>query len=161
MLAAPEHQGKNGQVKVIWRTLRIILHPFMFHAHVFEAYINFVLIYGRSYFPSTTNHRLDKKRRQSDHVVNSCDRFETFNITFTYFILSLYKEILHIWDKGITHVSQSKKGVYRYLCWSSTNYHEGYLFYVPHKRKIASSYDVVFDEIFSNALAYTSHPYSE
>ena len=33
--------------------------------------------------------------------------------------------------------------------------------YVPSTRNIISSYDVVFDEIFSSALAYTSQPYSE
>ena len=30
--------------------------------------------------------------------------------------------------------------------------------YVPHRRKIVSSYDVVFDGSFSSALAYTSQP---
>ena len=33
--------------------------------------------------------------------------------------------------------------------------------YVPSARKIISLYDVVFDEIFSSSLAYTSQPYSE
>ena len=33
--------------------------------------------------------------------------------------------------------------------------------YVPSTRKIISSYDVVFDESFSSALAYTSQPYSK
>ena len=33
--------------------------------------------------------------------------------------------------------------------------------YVPIKRKIISSYDVVLDESFSSALAYTSQPYSQ
>ena len=33
--------------------------------------------------------------------------------------------------------------------------------YVPNTRKIISSCDVVFDEIFSSALAYMSQPYSE
>ena len=33
--------------------------------------------------------------------------------------------------------------------------------YVPSTRRIISSYDVVFDEIFYSALAYTSQPYSE
>ena len=33
--------------------------------------------------------------------------------------------------------------------------------YVPSSIKIISSYDVVFDESFSNALLYTSQPYSE
>ena len=35
------------------------------------------------------------------------------------------------------------------------------LLYVQGPRKKISSYDVVFDESFSNALAYTSQPYSE
>ena len=38
---------------------------------------------------------------------------------------------------------------------------KGYLVYVPSTRKIISSYDVVFDEKNSSALAYTSQPYSE
>ena len=33
--------------------------------------------------------------------------------------------------------------------------------YVPSTRKIISSYDFVFDESFSSALAYKSRPYSE
>ena len=38
---------------------------------------------------------------------------------------------------------------------------KGYLVYVHSTRKIIYSYDVVFDESFSSALAYTSRPYSE
>ena len=33
--------------------------------------------------------------------------------------------------------------------------------YVPSTRKVIMSYDVVFDEIFSSALSYTSRPYAE
>ena len=33
--------------------------------------------------------------------------------------------------------------------------------YVPSTKKIISSYEIVFDEIFSSALAYKSQPYSE
>ena len=33
--------------------------------------------------------------------------------------------------------------------------------YVPSKRRIISSYDVVFDESLSNVLKYESQPYSE
>ena len=33
--------------------------------------------------------------------------------------------------------------------------------YVPSTRKLISSYDIVFDESFSSALAYTSRSYSE
>ena len=38
---------------------------------------------------------------------------------------------------------------------------EHHLVYFPSTRKIIFSYDVVFDESFSSALAYTSRPYSE
>ena len=38
---------------------------------------------------------------------------------------------------------------------------KGCLVYVPHIQKMISSYDIVFDESFSSALAYMSHPYSE
>ena len=42
-----------------------------------------------------------------------------------------------------------------------SHHKKGYLVYVPSTRRIKSSYDAVFDEIFSSALAYTSQPYSE
>ena len=35
-----------------------------------------------------------------------------------------------------------------------------YLISVPSTQKVVSSHDVVFDEIFSSALAYNSRPYS-
>ena len=38
---------------------------------------------------------------------------------------------------------------------------KGYLVYIPSTRKKISSYDVVFDESFSSALAYMSQTYSE
>ena len=37
---------------------------------------------------------------------------------------------------------------------------KGYLVYVPHRQKIIYLYDVVFDEIFSSALTYSSKPYA-
>ena len=45
MLAAPEHQEMNRQVKVTGRMLRIIAHSLMVHARVSEAYIHFALLY--------------------------------------------------------------------------------------------------------------------
>ena len=38
---------------------------------------------------------------------------------------------------------------------------KGYLIYLTSTLKIVSSHDVLFDETFSNALAYISRPYSE
>ena len=64
------------------------------------------------------------------------------------------------WDKGVKYVSPITNRFLRYLLWNSTA-SKGCLVYVPSTRKIISSYDVVFDESFSNALAYTPQPYSE
>ena len=42
-----------------------------------------------------------------------------------------------------------------------TQNQKGYPFYVPNTWKIRSYYDVVFDEIFSSTLLYTSQLYAE
>ena len=55
---------------------------------------------------------------------------------------------------------QAQKG-FRGIFVGIPEHQKVYLVYVPSTRKIISSYDVVFDEIFSCALAYTSRPYSE
>ena len=45
MLAAPEHQGMNGNVEVTWRKLRKIALSLMVHAIFSEAYIHFAFMY--------------------------------------------------------------------------------------------------------------------
>ena len=55
---------------------------------------------------------------------------------------------------------QAQKG-FRGIFVGIPRHQKGYLVYIPSTRKVISSYDVVFDEIFSSALAYTSQIYSE
>ena len=55
---------------------------------------------------------------------------------------------------------QAQKG-FRGIFVGIPEHQKGHLVYVPSTRKIISSYDVVLDESFSSALAYTSRPYSE
>ena len=55
---------------------------------------------------------------------------------------------------------QAQKG-FRGIFVGIPEHQKGYLVYVPSTSKIISSYNVVFDESFSSALAYTSQPYSE
>ena len=38
-------------------------------------------------------------------------------------------------------------------------HHKGYIVYVPHKQRIISLYDVIFDDSFSSVLTYTLQPY--
>ena len=76
--------------------------------------------------------------------------YEAFNIASTYVILSKALKIRHQVQKGFhdifVGISQDQKG---------------YLIYIPHKQKIVSSYDVVFDENFFSELSYRSQPYAE
>ena len=62
--------------------------------------------------------------------------------------------------KALNICHQSPKG-FGSIFFGITEHQKGYLVYVPSTRKIISSYDVVFNESFSIALAYTSRPYSE
>ena len=55
---------------------------------------------------------------------------------------------------------QAQKG-FRGIFVCIPEHQKGYLLYVPSTRKIISSYDVVFDESYSSALAYTPQNYSE
>ena len=55
--------------------------------------------------------------------------------------------------------NQSKKGFHD-ICVGISENQKGYLVYIPSTRYIISSYNVVFDEIFSNVLTYMSRPYS-
>ena len=55
---------------------------------------------------------------------------------------------------------QAKKG-FHVIFEGIIQHQKGYLVYVPSKRKIISSHDVVFDESFSSSLAYASRLYSE
>ena len=55
---------------------------------------------------------------------------------------------------------QAQKG-FRGIYVGIPEHQKGFLLYVPSTRKIISSYDVVFEEIISSALSYTSQPYSE
>ena len=55
---------------------------------------------------------------------------------------------------------QAQKG-FRGISVRIPKHQKGCLVYVPSTRKIISSYDVVFEEIISSALSYTSQPYSE
>ena len=55
---------------------------------------------------------------------------------------------------------QAQNG-FRGIFVSIPQHQKGYHVYVPITRKVIFSYDVMFDEIFTSALAYASQPYSE
>ena len=72
----------------------------------------------------------------------------------------VHKAMAHAETKTLNMRHQAQKG-FCGIFFGIPEHQKGYLVYVPSTRKIISSYDVVFDESFSSALAYTSRPYSE
>ena len=70
------------------------------------------------------------------------------------------KVTAHVGTKALNMHHQAKRG-FRGIFAGISQHQKGYLVYIPSIRKIIYSYDVVFDESFSTALAYTSQPYSE
>ena len=72
----------------------------------------------------------------------------------------LRKSTAHVETKTLNMRHQAQKGFCGIFV-GIPEHQKGYLVYVPSTRKIISLYDVVFDETFSSALAYTSQPYLE
>ena len=70
------------------------------------------------------------------------------------------KATAHVGTKVLNTRHQAQKGFHGIFV-GIQQHQKVYLVYVPSTRKIISSYDFVFDETFSSALAYTTQPYSE
>ena len=70
------------------------------------------------------------------------------------------KSTAHVDKKALNMCHQAQKGFCDIFV-GIPQHQKGYLVYIPSTRKIISSYDVVFDEMFSSALEYTSQHYSE
>ena len=70
------------------------------------------------------------------------------------------KATAHIDKKALNIHPKAQEG-FRGIFVEITQHQKGYLVYIPSTRKIISSYDVVFDEIFSSMLLYSSQSYAE
>ena len=70
------------------------------------------------------------------------------------------KATAHVGIKALNMNHQTQKG-FSGIFVGISQHQKLYLVYIPSTRKIISSYDVVFDEKISSALAYTSQPYSK
>ena len=81
------------------------------------------------------------------------------NLRVLYCPCVLRESTAHVGTKVLNMRHQSHKG-FRGIFVVIPQHQKVYLVYVPTSRKIISSYDVVFGEGFSNALAYTSQHYS-
>ena len=122
-LASPEHQEKERtswsdmdnnayDCTITYATCNSFGSLYSFHSN----------IYGRSYLPGNTNQRTNKQKRRDKHTILTCNRYETFKISFTCFILSVCctKRYHTCWGKSVKPESPSTKGFLRYPFWNST-----------------------------------------
>ena len=87
-----------------------------------SSYSFHVNVYIISYFTGATSQILDKWIRKSYHLILTCYRFKTFNITFTCFIFSMKctESYCICWEKGVKYASPGAKCFLHYLSWYST-----------------------------------------
>ena len=83
-----------------------------------------------------------------------------YHICVIIFPCVVQKSTAHIRKKALNMRHKEQK-CFRGIFVGIIQHQKGYLVYTPSKRKIISSYDVLFDESFSSTLSYTSQPYKE
>ena len=146
-----------------WRTLCIVADSIMVHARVSEAYVHFSLMYTTYHiFPVIPIKDLIKKYGDSKipHKLTTDRKPSVSHLRVLFCPCVVRKATAHVETKTLNMFHQEQKGFCSIFI-SIPKHRKGYLVYVPSKRKVISSYDVVFDESFSSALTYTSKPYSE
>ena len=135
----------------------------MVHAKVPEVYVHFALMY-------TTDHIFtvlpikDLINKDGDttmpHKLETGTKHSVSRLCVLFCPCVVRKATVHFEIKTLNMRHQAQKG-FRGIFVGIPEHQKGYLVYVPSTRKVISSYDVVFDEIFSSALSYTSRPYLE
>ena len=161
-LATPEHQEMNGHVEVTWRKLRTVSHSLMVHARVPEVYVHFTLMYTADHIflvlPIKVIINEDGNLTMPQKLATGT-RTSVSHLRVLFCPCVVRKATAHVETKTLNIRHQAQKGFHG-ISVGIKEHQKGYLVYVPIKRKIISSYDVLFDESVSSALSYTSQPYS-
>ena len=147
-LVAPEHQDMNGQVEVTCRTFRSVAHSLMVHARVPEAYVNFALMYTTYHiFPVLPIKDLINKdgNPTMPHKLATVTKPSVSHLRVLFCPCAVQKSTAHIETKTL-NIRHQAQGGFCGIFFGIPEHQNGYLVYVPSKRKIISSYDVVFDE---------------
>ena len=162
-LAAPEHQEMNGQAEVTWMPLRTVAHSLMVHARVPEIYVLFALMYTTDHiFPVLPIKDLINKDGdpKTPHKLATGTKPSVFHLRVLFCPCVVRKSTAHVEKNTLNMRHQVQKG-FRGIFVGIPEHQIGYLVCIPITIKVISSYNTVFDESFSSALAYTSRPYSE
>ena len=153
----------DGHVKVTWKALLKISHSLMVHARVSEAYIRFPLMYTTDhiFLVLPIKYLINEDGDPTTPFKLATDtKPSVSHLRVLIFTCVVRKATAHVEKKAINMRHQAQKGFHGIFVGIPQN-QKGYLAYIPSTGKIISSYDVVFDEIFSSTLAYTSLPYAE
>ena len=135
----------------------------MVHARVSDEYIHFELMYTTdNIFPvlpikNSTNKDIEPNM---PHKLATDTKPSVENLRVLLCPCVVRKATAHGEKNALNMYHQSQKG----FCGNFAGipqHQKGYFIYVPITQKIVSSHDIVFDEIFSGKLAYTSNLYSE
>ena len=160
-IAAPEHKEMNRKVEVTRRTLHTIAHSIMVHARFLEAYIHFTFMYTTDQiFPVLPIKNLINEDGDltMPYKLATGTKLSVSHLRVLFCPCVACKATAHVGTKALNMRHQAQKGFCGIFV-GIPQHQKGYLVYLPSSGKIISSYDVVFDEIFSSALAYTSQPY--
>ena len=153
----------NRQVEVTWRKLRTVSHSLMVHAIVPEVYVHFALMYtSDNIFTVLPIKDLINKdgNPKTPHKLATGMKPSVSHLRVLFCPCVVRKAMAHVETKALNMRHQAQK-VFCDIFVGVPEHQKVYLVYVLSTRKIISSYDVLFDESFSSALAYTSRPYSE
>ena len=135
----------------------------MVHARSSVAYINFTSMYTADHiFPALPIKNLINKDVDpaTPFKLLTGKKPSVSHLRVLFCPCVAQKATAHVEKKALNMRHLAKKG-FRGMFVGIPQHQKGYLIYVPITRKLISSYDVVFDGIFSIKLAYTSQPYVE
>ena len=144
-------------------TLRTIAHSRMVHSRVLEDYIHFILMYAAdNILPVVPIKDLIKSDGELiiPFKIATGKKPSVSHLCVLFCLCIVQKATSHIGTKALNMRHQAQKG-FRGIFVGIIQHQKGCLVYVPHTRKIISSYGVVFDDILSSALMYTSQTYAE
>ena len=91
----------NGEVKLIWRTLRTIAHSLIVHSIVSEAYINFSLMYTTDniFLVLPIKDLINEDGEPTMPLKLATDEKYQYHIYACYFVHMLYGKLLHMLGK--------------------------------------------------------------
>ena len=135
----------------------------MVHARVPEVYVHFALMYTIDHiFPVIPIKDLINKDGDTTtpHKLKTGTKPSVSHLRVLFCPCVVRKPTAHVETKELNMRHQAQKGFCGIFV-GIPQHQKEYLVYVPSTRMLILSYDVVFDEIFSSALSYTSRPYAE